>query len=79
MDAEYNDILEWNHAALLDVFNGGQNCNKFTAKTRDELERLLNDEAFNSAQKLQLVEIHMPKKDAPRALVMTAKSSQQVG
>ncbi|KJZ72382.1 Pyruvate decarboxylase [Hirsutella minnesotensis 3608] len=75
MDAEYNDIAAWNHHSLLDAFGGKDSCRKLVVKTKSELDKLLNDGDFNSASCLQLIEVHMPKKDAPRALVRTAAAS----
>ena len=78
MDAEYNDILEWNYKGIVDVFGGQKTCKKHVVKTKDELNELLTDAEFNAAANLQFVELHMPKKDAPRALVLTAEASARV-
>lgn len=75
MEAEYNDIQEWNYKALVDVFGGGQTSKKFVVKTKSEVEDLLTNSDFRAAECLQFVELHTPKKDAPRALVMTAQAS----
>jgi pyruvate decarboxylase len=75
MDASYNDIARWDNKGLVDVFAGQGRASKFSAKTKDELNKLLADPGFKAAKELQFVEIHMPKKDAPRALVMTAEAS----
>lgn len=39
-----------------------------TVKTKAELDALLNDEEFNKAEKIQLVELIMPAEDAPAPL-----------
>jgi pyruvate decarboxylase len=78
MDASYNDINEWNYKGLVDVFGGGAKSKKFVVKTKDEVEDLFKDPDFNAAQALQFVEIHMPKEDAPRALIKTAEASAKV-
>lgn len=78
MDAEYNDISEWDYKGIVDVFGGRKTCKKFAVKTKDELNKLLTDADFNAAACLQFVELYMPKKDAPRALVMTANASARV-
>ncbi|KAG6041827.1 hypothetical protein E4U41_001298 [Claviceps citrina] len=75
MDAGYNDINVWDNKLLIDVFGGTDLAQKHSIKTKDELEALFADEDFNAAKKMQFVELHMPKKDAPRALVMTAQAS----
>ncbi|KAF4121555.1 pyruvate decarboxylase [Geosmithia morbida] len=76
MDAEYNDIGAWDHQALVDAFGGADKARKYSIKTKDELDQLLTDPTFNAADKLQLVELHVPKKDAPRALLMTTQATE---
>lgn len=79
MDAEYNDIAAWDFKELVTVFGGTEkNTRKIQVKTRDELEKLLREDDFNKAEKLQLVELYMPKKDAPAVLVKTAEASAKV-
>lgn len=75
MDAEYNDVNNWNYKDLVDVFNGSDKAKKFAVKTKDELNKLLTDKDFQAARTLQFVELYMPKEDAPRALIMTAQAS----
>jgi pyruvate decarboxylase len=43
--------------------------------TKDELDNLLQDEAFARAERIQLVEIMMEQLDAPRALKVQAEMS----
>lgn len=78
MDATYNDINPWNYKGLVDVFGGGDKAKKFVVKTKDEVNSLFTNADFNAAKVLQFVELHMPKKDAPRALVKTAAASAKV-
>ncbi|KAJ6780902.1 hypothetical protein PWT90_05562 [Aphanocladium album] len=75
MDAEYNDINPWKYTALVDAMGGSKTSAKHTVKTKSELEKLLTDSTFNSADHLQFVEVIMPKEDAPTALVTTAEAS----
>lgn len=75
MNAEYNDINEWKYKELVRVFGGEKTCKTFTIKTKNELNDLLVDEEFKSAECLQFVELYMPREDAPRALIMTAEAS----
>lgn len=75
MDASYNDIVAWDNKGLVDVFGGKGVAQKYTVKTKDELSSLFADRDFSAAREMQFVELHMPKKDAPRALVMTAQAS----
>lgn len=58
------------------MFGGtSETVSKIQVKTRDELDRLLEDDEFNKCKKLQFVELYMPKEDAPRALKMTVEAS----
>ncbi|EXF85633.1 thiamine pyrophosphate enzyme [Colletotrichum fioriniae PJ7] len=76
MEAEYNDIVQWQYKELATVFGGTeQTAKKFVVKTKDELEKLLTDQEFNNPTTLQFVELYLPKEDAPRALIMTAEAS----
>ncbi|EJP61192.1 hypothetical protein MY5147_009679 [Beauveria neobassiana] len=75
MDAEYNDINGWNYTALVDVMGGSNTAAKHVVKTKSELEKLLTDSTFNSADGLQFVEVIMPRDDAPSALITTAQAS----
>ncbi|KAK3989661.1 thiamine diphosphate-binding protein [Cladorrhinum sp. PSN332] len=76
MDAEYNDVVRWKYTEIPEVFGGSkETVRKFVVKTRDELEKLLTDKEFNDSDKLQFVELWMPKEDAPRVLKLTAEES----
>jgi pyruvate decarboxylase len=69
--AKYNDIQPYDHSLLLDFLAGPKKegvsrKHKFhKVATRAELDALLNDEAFASADVCNLVEIMMPRGDAP--------------
>lgn len=76
MDAEYNDIVQWDFKGLVDVMGGTEKtCKKMVVKTTDELETLLTDSSFNDASLLQFVELYMPKEDAPASLTLTADAN----
>lgn len=82
MKAGYNDITPWKHTQLLDVLGADPEKSKsIQVQTRTELEKLFHDEEFASAPYIQLVELFMPKEDAPRALVkvgeITAKRNAE--
>ena len=78
MEAEYNDIARWNYTAMPAAFGAKEgDYGKYVVKTKEELERLLTDKEFNDSNKLQFVELWMPKEDAPRALRITAKISAE--
>jgi len=68
---KYNDIQNWNWVEMLKFFGDdakGEKSRSYTVRTKDELEKLLADPQFESADKIQLVEVIMDKFDAPRAL-----------
>lgn len=61
------------------MFGGtDKTARKFQIKTEAELEKLLKHGDFNKARRLQLVEVYMPKNDAPQVLVKAAEASAQV-
>lgn len=76
MDASYNDISNWKFKDLIPVFGGTEkNSRTWQVKTKQEAEDLFNDQSFAKAERLEFVELYMPKEDAPRALKMTAEAS----
>ena len=83
VDRVYNNIQPYNHELLLPFLSpvpkkGEAPKHKFhRVATRDELDALLNDETFNSAKVIQLVEIMMPEGDSPRALTTQAKLTEK--
>lgn len=75
-EAEYNDILPWDHEKLLAVFrNPHVQAGFHQVRTRDELDSLLQDAEFNAPKDLQLVEVYMAKEDVPRALKLTSEAT----
>ncbi|PGH18111.1 pyruvate decarboxylase [Helicocarpus griseus UAMH5409] len=75
-DAEYNDIQPWRFSDLVPAF--GAQSDKYkthSIKTKTELLDLFADESFSSAKALQLVELHIPKEDAPSTLRLTAEAA----
>ena len=76
MDATYNDIQQWSYKDLVPTFGGTPaNSKTYTVKTKQEAEDLFNNQTFAKADKLQFVELYMPKEDAPKALKLTAEAS----
>lgn len=76
MDAEYNDIARWKYPDVPAALGAADDqYKKFVVKTKTELEHLLKDQSFCNPEVLQFVELWMPKKDAPRALKITAEIS----
>jgi pyruvate decarboxylase len=50
----------------------GKSSKSYTVGSKIELDKLLDDENFASARKIQLVEVLMDKYDTPRALQASA-------
>ncbi|KAJ7644076.1 thiamine diphosphate-binding protein [Roridomyces roridus] len=76
-ERKYNDISNWEWTSLLRVLGDTDETRSksYTVKTKDELSALLDTSSFADAGKIQLVEVMMPKLDAPRALVQQAALS----
>ncbi|KAL3484622.1 thiamine diphosphate-binding protein [Aspergillus germanicus] len=76
-EERYNDIQPWKHGALIEAF--ARPCQRdystFQVRTRGELEALFNSSDFASAPYFQLVELYMPRDDAPSALKLTAAAA----
>ncbi|WWC86880.1 uncharacterized protein L201_001759 [Kwoniella dendrophila CBS 6074] len=74
--AKYNDIQLYDHQLLL-PFLAGKSCKtpyqSYAIKTPDELNKLLEDKEFNVPDRLRLIEVYMPRGDAPEGLVRQAK------
>ncbi|KAF8541914.1 thiamine diphosphate-binding protein [Trichophaea hybrida] len=84
MDAGYNDITPWKHIQLLEVFGAPPDKRmNYQVKTKAEVEELFGNEEFSKAPCIQLVELFMPQKDAPRALIkvgeITAQRNREAG
>jgi pyruvate decarboxylase len=76
MDAAYNDIQPWHFKDLVKDFGAKAGQYKtFQIKTKAQVHDLFEDKEFNAAEYLQLVELYIPKEDAPRALKLTAEAS----
>lgn len=76
MDAVYNDIQEWKYKDLPATFGAKEGTTKtFQIRTKVEVNALFKDEEFNAANVLQFVELYIPKKDAPRALMLTTEAA----
>ncbi|KAG2412233.1 pyruvate decarboxylase [Aspergillus terreus] len=74
-DEAYNDIQPWDIKGLPVVFGAKDKYKGYRVKTRDELTKLFANDEFNSVPCLQLVELHMPRDDAPASLKLTAESA----
>ncbi|KAJ5643950.1 uncharacterized protein N7484_006457 [Penicillium longicatenatum] len=74
-DATYNDIQTWDHVNIPKVFGGGDGYKGYRIKTRDELHKLFAEPSFNDSDSLRLVELYMPRDDAPATLKLTADAA----
>ena len=79
MDAGYNDIQNWNYKDLLPAFGAQEgNYKTYQVRTTDEVNALFHDKNFASAPYLQLVELYMPRDDAPIPLKKTAANAARL-
>jgi len=77
-ERHYNDIVNWKWTQLLDVLAPEDLSPKprsYTVRTKRELDALLEDASFASADGIQLVEVMMDKFDAPMPLLRQAELS----
>lgn len=78
-EAKYNDIHQWKYTKLLDVFNANPEKSKtYQVRTKTEMDKLLNNRLFATGKYIELVEVFMPKQDAPRALEVTAQKTARL-
>ncbi|KIK69596.1 hypothetical protein GYMLUDRAFT_212230 [Collybiopsis luxurians FD-317 M1] len=76
-ERKYNDIMNWKWTGLLQVLGDleGNLSKSYTVNNKKELSELLGNDSFAAANVMQLVEVMMPKLDAPRALQVQAELS----
>jgi pyruvate decarboxylase len=74
-EQSYNDIQEWDFVNLPPAFGAKDKYKGYRVKTRDALNKLFADQEFASCPYLQLVEVHMPREDAPAPLKLTAEAA----
>lgn len=73
---EYNDISPlWQYQDMLKFF-GAKKMRTYRAQTRDDLDRVLNDNEFNAGEIIQVCEVMMGKFDEPWRLTMQVKQIQ---
>ncbi|KAJ8139392.1 hypothetical protein OY671_007396 [Metschnikowia pulcherrima] len=75
--ASYNDIQPWNNLQLLPVF-GAKDYETVRVSTVDEINGLFNDAKFNENSKIRMVEVMLPRMDAPISLVKQAEMSSKI-
>lgn len=76
-NADYNDIQPWNNLQLLPLFNA-KKYETVRVKTTDELDDLFSNEEFAKPDKIRMIEVMLPKMDAPASLVAQAKLSEEI-
>ncbi|GAA5949959.1 hypothetical protein JCM21900_005538 [Sporobolomyces salmonicolor] len=78
--AEYNNISGWRWQDTLNFFDAAGKVAKksWLANTRGEFEKIINDDEFKKADKIQLLEVKMGKLDAPKALLKQGKLSAEL-
>ncbi|KAK6525392.1 Pyruvate decarboxylase 1 [Orbilia ellipsospora] len=78
--AVYNDIQPWKHTKILEMFGAKEGeYMSYAVKTRKEVDELFQKgNEFSKAERIQLVELFMPRLDAPRALKITGKMSEKL-
>jgi TPP-dependent 2-oxoacid decarboxylase len=65
-ESAYNEIQNWNYAALPGVFSDGQAVATYTARTEQDLERILAE--VGETDHFTLIELVLAKMDAPVGL-----------
>lgn len=74
--ASYNDIQPWDNLALLPLFKS-KDYEATRVSTVGEIEALFSDAAFKENTRIRMVEVMLPKMDAPQNLVKQAEFSAQ--
>ena len=74
--AGYNDIQPWNNLALLPTFNA-KDYDAIRISNVGEAEDLFKNAEFNEPSKIRMVEVMLPRMDAPKNLIAQAQLSAQ--
>ncbi|GBL51546.1 Pyruvate decarboxylase 2 [Candidozyma auris] len=74
--ATYNDIQPWDNLGLLPLFKA-RDYETNRVATVGEIEALFNNSAFNENTKIRMVEVMLPRMDAPQNLVKQAEFSSK--
>jgi pyruvate decarboxylase len=77
---KYNDIADWTWKNLLETLNDGKKVEtaSYSVANKRELNALLDNALFASADKIQLVEVMMKPLDAPQMLQRQAEMTSNV-
>lgn len=74
--ATYNDIQPWDNLGLLPLFKSKNYQTERVARV-GEIEKLLSSAEFNENSKIRMVEVMLPRMDAPENLVKQAEFSSK--
>lgn len=74
--ASYNDIQPWDNLALLPLFKS-RDYEATRVSTPGEVEALFNNSEFNENSRIRMIEVMLPKMDAPQNLVKQAELSSK--
>ncbi|EGW35425.1 pyruvate decarboxylase [Spathaspora passalidarum NRRL Y-27907] len=78
-NAGYNDIQPWKNLELLNLFNA-KDYESIRISTIGEAEAIFSDKKFAKNSKIRLIEVMLPRMDAPQNLVrqaeITAKTNE---
>lgn len=72
--ATYNDIQPWDNLGLLPLFKS-KDYEAIRVSTIAEINGLFNDAAFNENSRIRMIEVMLPRMDAPLNLVKQAEYS----
>ncbi len=76
LTASYNDVQGWDHKALLPAF-GAKDYLTATVSTTGEFNKYLEDATFQEPNQIKLIEVMIPKLDAPDNLKKQAEISEK--
>lgn len=69
-EARYNDIANWDYTMMLPLFAGRAKVKNEThsVRTQEELQKLLDDPLFAVPDRIRVIEVFVPRGDAPPVL-----------
>lgn len=68
----YNDINPWKYTQILDTFNA-KNSESISVATTGQLDEVFEDNKFSGPTKIRLIELVLPRMDAPISLIKQAE------
>lgn len=73
----YNNIQPWKYIQTLEYF-GATDFESISVKSTDELEEKFEDKKFSEPTNIRLIELILPKLDAPESLVKQAEITSKI-